>query len=76
MKNSRTKTPIGKPSRNAGGSGLKDLDVTSGQGYHEPEDLSRDTTPDPSLVRHPNRNTDKGSDDQGRNDKLAEGEDI
>ncbi|PST82782.1 hypothetical protein C7T94_09050 [Pedobacter yulinensis] len=71
MKHARTKTPIGKPSRMAGGSGLKDLDNGSAQGYHEPEGLDEQLTPDEAMVRHPNRNTEKGMDDQGNRDKYA-----
>jgi hypothetical protein len=71
--NAKTKTPQGKPSDSQrGGNGLKDvIRETEVTGQIEDKYLDDNDQPDDNVnIRHKNRNTDKGREDQGKSDLL------
>lgn len=68
MGNSKTKTPQGKPSgAQKGGTGLKDVNSSPAETNEISNTyLDEQDQPRPDLLKHPNRNTDKGENDQGK----------
>jgi len=68
--NQKSKAPKGKPSGNQrGGDGLKDISQNEETNETlENKYLDTNGQPDDSVnLRHENRNTDKGQEDQGKN---------
>jgi len=66
--NAKSKAPQGKPSGSgSGGTGLKEVNNPDAENRIEDKYMDGQGQPDANVnERHPNRNTDKGREDQGK----------